>query len=148
MAEFVNIQPEVSLDVDYNDRQVNLIESSIDMAVRITSQLDPTRWPRRLSTSRMLTLASPDYLARHGRPELPQDPGGPPLPWHHASARSSWPFPRSMVKPKGPARTHAGGVAKAMVGRQVGAAVAGRGNHQGRVRAATLQLRLPASGVL
>ena len=43
---------------------------------------------RRLSTSRMLTLASPDYLARHGRPELPQD-----LAAHHclgytASTRS------------------------------------------------------------
>jgi len=92
VAEFVNIQPEVSLDVDYNDRQVNLIESGIDMAVRITSQLDPTQVARRLSTSRMLTLASPDYLARHGRPELPQD-----LAAHHclgytASARSSWPF--------------------------------------------------------
>lgn len=92
VADFVSLYPEVSLDVDFNDRQVNLIESGIDMAVRITGQLDPTHVARRLSTSRMLTLAAPDYLARHGRPQVPQD-----LAAHHclgytASSRSSWPF--------------------------------------------------------
>lgn len=92
VADFVNLYPEVSLDVDYNDRQVNLIESGIDMAVRITGQLDQTLVARRLSSSRMLTLASPDYLARHGMPERPED-----LSRHHGlgytgTPRSSWPF--------------------------------------------------------
>ncbi len=92
VADFVSLYPEVSLDVDFNDRQVNLIESGIDMAVRITGQLDPTQVARRLSTSRMLTLAAPDYLARHGRPQVPQD-----LATHHclgytATSRTSWGF--------------------------------------------------------
>ena len=92
VAEFVNLFPEVSLDVDFNDRQVNLIESGIDMAVRITGQLDPGLVARRLSTSRMLTLASPDYLARHGRPDTPQALAGHHCLNYTGTPRSSWPF--------------------------------------------------------
>jgi len=92
VAEFVNRFPAVSLDVDFNDRQVNLIESGVDMAVRITSQLDPTQVARRLSSSRMLTLASPEYLARHGRPEVPADLSGHHCLGYTGTARSSWPF--------------------------------------------------------
>lgn len=92
VADFVTTYPEVSLDIDFNDRQVNLIEGGLDMAIRITPQLDPTQVARRISTSRLLTLASPEYLARHGRPRVPGD-----LVHHHClgytgTSRASWPY--------------------------------------------------------
>ncbi|WP_284189780.1 LysR family transcriptional regulator [Zoogloea oryzae] len=92
VADFVDLYPDVTLDVDYNDRQVNLIESGIDMAVRITGQLDETLVARRLSSSRMLTLASPAYLARHGMPLRPEDLSGHHGLGYTGSPRASWPF--------------------------------------------------------
>ncbi|RTL32518.1 MAG: LysR family transcriptional regulator, partial [Rhodocyclaceae bacterium] len=73
VADFATTYPEVSLDMDFDDRQVNLIESGLDLAIRITTQLDPTQVARRLSVARMVTLASPDYLERHGCPQQPED---------------------------------------------------------------------------
>ena len=65
--------PEVTLDMDYSDRRVNLIEEGIDLAIRVTRRLDAGDIARRLGECRMLTLAAPDYLARHGRPIHPTE---------------------------------------------------------------------------
>ncbi len=92
VADFVTVFPDVSLDIDFNDRQVNLIEAGLDMAIRITTQLDPTQVARRISTSRLLTLASPEYLARHGRPRTPVDLAAHPCLGYTGTARAAWPY--------------------------------------------------------
>ena len=92
VADFITTYPGVHLDVDFNDRQVNLIESGLDMAIRITTQLDPTQVARRLSTSRLLTLASPEYLARQGRPRVPDDLLIHQCLGYTGTARSAWPY--------------------------------------------------------
>ena len=92
VADFITTFPEVQLDVDFNDRQVNLIEAGVDMAIRITTELEPTQVARRLSTSRLLTLASPEYLARHGRPAVPDDLVTRECLGYTGTTRSSWPY--------------------------------------------------------
>jgi DNA-binding transcriptional LysR family regulator len=73
LLQFVRLYPEVSLDVDYVDRRSNLIEEGMDLAVRITMQLEPGTVARRLGTARLLVVAAPAYLARHGEPLHPRD---------------------------------------------------------------------------
>ncbi len=73
LLEFVRLYPEVSLDVDFIDRRSNLIEEGMDLAVRIAMQLEPGTVARRLGTTRLFIVASPDYLARHGEPRHPQE---------------------------------------------------------------------------
>lgn len=73
LLDFAREHAEVSLDMDYTDRRVNLIEEGVDLAIRITSRLGPTEVARRMGTVRMHTLASPDYLARFGMPRHPAD---------------------------------------------------------------------------
>lgn len=73
LAEFVQDYPEVGLELDYSDRRVNLIEEGFDLAVRITSKLEPTDIVRPLGSSRLLVLASPAYLEAHGVPTQPRD---------------------------------------------------------------------------
>jgi len=73
LLEFVRLYPEVSLDIDYIDRRSNLIEDGVDLAVRIAAQLEPGTVARRLGTTRLLVVASPQYLARHGDPRHPGD---------------------------------------------------------------------------
>ena len=71
--------PEVSLDVNFSDRMVNLVEEGIDVAVRIGHLTDSTLVAKRLAAVRMVTCASPDYLARRGTPTALED-----LPGHEA----------------------------------------------------------------
>lgn len=73
LLDFSRRYPEVVLDMDYTDRRVNLIEEGIDLAIRVTRRLEASDVARRLGASRMLVLASPDYLARHGRPAHPAE---------------------------------------------------------------------------
>jgi DNA-binding transcriptional LysR family regulator len=69
LAEF----PEVTLSVLLLDRITNLIEEGIDAAVRIGPLPDSTMVARKLGSVRRMLVASPDYLARHGRPTAPSD---------------------------------------------------------------------------
>lgn len=58
----------VSLDVVFSDRMVNLVEEGFDVAVRIGHLSDSSLVARRLAAVRLVTCASPDYLARAGTP--------------------------------------------------------------------------------
>lgn len=83
--DFLAANPRVSLDVTLNDRVVDLIEEGYDLAVRITTRLDPQLVSRRLATARMVLCASPQYLEAHGVPEHPRD-----LAVHPVFAYSYW----------------------------------------------------------
>jgi DNA-binding transcriptional LysR family regulator len=73
LLEFSQRYPEVALDMDYSDRRVNLIEEGIDLSIRITRRLQPGDVARKIGSGRMLVVASPEYLARHGRPRHPSE---------------------------------------------------------------------------
>lgn len=73
LLDFSQHYPEVSLDIDYTDRRVNLIEEGIDLAIRITQRLEAGDVARKIGSSRMRVVAAPDYLARHGRPQHPAE---------------------------------------------------------------------------
>ncbi|MFI4889933.1 MAG: LysR family transcriptional regulator [Steroidobacterales bacterium] len=73
ILDFARRYPEVSLDIDYVDRRSNLIEDSMDLAIRITQRLEPGNVARRIGSSRMLVVASPEYLGKHGEPRHPKD---------------------------------------------------------------------------
>jgi DNA-binding transcriptional LysR family regulator len=91
LLDFSQRHPEVSLDMDYSDRRINLIEEGIDLAIRITRRLEPGDVARKIGTGRMVVVAAPEYLARHGRPQHPGELAhheclgythvGSPMPW-------------------------------------------------------------------
>ncbi|MCQ4166499.1 LysR family transcriptional regulator [Tahibacter harae] len=73
IAEFQQRHPRIELELNLNDRQVDLVEEGFDMAVRIAKLADSSLVARRIAPCRMLLVASPAYLARAGAPEQPQD---------------------------------------------------------------------------
>jgi DNA-binding transcriptional LysR family regulator len=73
LLEFSQRYPEVALDMDYTDRRAKLIEEGLDLSIRITRKLDGGDVVRRIGSSRLQVVASPDYLARHGRPQHPSE---------------------------------------------------------------------------
>ena len=73
LLEFAGLYPEVELDMEFSDRRSRLIEEGIDIAMRITTRLDPGDVVRRLGSGRMKVVASSGYLARHGEPRHPEE---------------------------------------------------------------------------
>ena len=93
LLDFSQRYPEVALDMDYSDRRVNLIEEGIDLSIRVTRRLDAGDVARRIGTSRMLVLASPDYLSLHGQPAHPAELAHHVcLGYTNAGAATTWQF--------------------------------------------------------
>ena len=67
--DFVTKWPETSIDIMSTDESVNLIESRIDLAIRITNELSPNVVARKLGECRSVICASPTYLAKHNTPK-------------------------------------------------------------------------------
>ena len=73
IAEFLKEHPAIELNLDLNDRNINLVEEGFDMAVRIGNLEDSTLVSRRLGTAQNITCASQSYLDRHGEPTHPDE---------------------------------------------------------------------------
>ncbi|WP_429022154.1 LysR family transcriptional regulator [Aeromonas allosaccharophila] len=71
--DYLTQYPGTAIDILLLDRTVNLVEERIDLAVRITNDLDPNLVARRLGTCHSVVCASPAYLARHPMPHKVQD---------------------------------------------------------------------------
>jgi DNA-binding transcriptional LysR family regulator len=73
ISEFARRHPNVTFDLDLNDRRIDLIEEGADIALRIGRLDDSSLIARRLFDARTVLVASADYLERHGRPSAPAD---------------------------------------------------------------------------
>jgi DNA-binding transcriptional LysR family regulator len=73
LLDFARTYPEVSLEVFYADRLVNLVDEGFDVGVRIAQLGDSTLIARKLAPVRLVTCASPAYLQAHGTPQTPAD---------------------------------------------------------------------------
>ena len=74
LPAFTQQYPLLQIDLVCNDRIVDLIDDGFDVALRLTRSLpDSTLVARKLASSRMVAVASPAYLARHGAPATPHD---------------------------------------------------------------------------
>ncbi len=73
VGAFQKAYPRVTVSVLLLDRIANLVEEGIDVAVRIGDLPDSSLAARRIGAVRRVLVASPDYLARRGRPDAPAD---------------------------------------------------------------------------
>jgi DNA-binding transcriptional LysR family regulator len=76
LAAFMAAHPDIAVDLDLNDRPVNLVEEGFDLAVRIGRLTDSSLIARRLAAVRRVVVASPEYWRAHGRPARPSDLSG------------------------------------------------------------------------
>lgn len=65
--------PALNIELRVSERHVNLIEENIDVAIRHGELQDSALTQRKLAESPLITLASPEYLAKHGAPTSPAE---------------------------------------------------------------------------
>lgn len=73
LASFAKQYPELDLDLEFDDRRVNLHENGFDAAIRIGELPDSSLVAKTITPNRHIICASPDYLSAHGTPQTPQD---------------------------------------------------------------------------
>ena len=73
LARFAERHPQLRVDVQADDRFVNLQEPRFDMALRMGRLDDSCLVARPITANRHLLCASPAYLARHGVPQHPEE---------------------------------------------------------------------------
>jgi DNA-binding transcriptional LysR family regulator len=73
LLDFARDQPFIELIMDLSDQRANLIEEGLDLSIRITADLQPGDIVRKLGECRLLTLASPAYIAQHGELRHPSE---------------------------------------------------------------------------
>lgn len=73
LRDFTRLYPAVDLDLDFNDRLVDLVDGGFDAAIRSGVLTDSSFLSRRLGAFRFVLCAAPGYLERKGIPECPGD---------------------------------------------------------------------------
>ncbi|WP_343676237.1 LysR family transcriptional regulator [Paraburkholderia heleia] len=107
---FFRAYPEVSIDLHLSDASVDLVADGFDAALRIAALPDSSLVARRLCAVTQYVVASPEYLAREGRPAHPRELVDRPCLSYAYRARSDvWRFTNGAgeeepVMPTGPLR--------------------------------------------
>ncbi len=73
LAEFAKKYQEVTLDISFDDRVINIVEEGFDIAIRIGTLQDSSLIARKLIDAPVCVCASPEYLQTHGTPQTPED---------------------------------------------------------------------------
>ncbi|WP_448135665.1 LysR family transcriptional regulator [Stenotrophomonas rhizophila] len=117
---FLAAHPQVGVDVVLTDEVIDLLEQRTDVAVRAGPLKSSSLVARRLGATRMMIVAAPAYVARHGMPQ-----SADALQAHnrldiaHPRAQSGWPLvvdgERQVVQTGGSARASDGEALRRLV---------------------------------
>jgi DNA-binding transcriptional LysR family regulator len=73
VPDFLQLYPEVQLDLSLSDTIIDLIDERADIAIRTGPLRDSSLTARKVMESPRIIAASPDYLKRYGMPKTPAD---------------------------------------------------------------------------
>lgn len=72
VLQYMREHPDVTVDLSFDDRYVNLVEQGVDLAVRMGRLADSSLGASFLGMNPWVMVASPDYLSAHGTPNRPE----------------------------------------------------------------------------
>lgn len=73
LPDFLERYPHVEIDLQLSDQNQDLVSEGLDVTLRIGELSDSGLIARQIGTTHRVTVASPDYLARRGRPHTPEE---------------------------------------------------------------------------
>jgi DNA-binding transcriptional LysR family regulator len=89
---FAKEHPDITIHLDFADRQIDLIEEGFDLAIRIAELKDSNYIARKLTTIKRVLCASPDYIRRASHPKTPKDLKTHDILHYDNSPTSFWAF--------------------------------------------------------
>jgi len=89
---FAKNHPEIRLDIEFNDRIVDVIGEGFDLVIRISELQDSTLIARKLCQTRHVFCASPDYLANNSKINKPSDLKSHRIIHYGSTKRPKWTF--------------------------------------------------------
>ncbi len=93
LPEFMRLYPDVKLEVDLNDRMVDVIAEGYDLAIRVGRLSDSSLIAKKLYELRGVVVAAPSFWTEHGRPEHPSELSNyPSLTYSNLKTPSQWTF--------------------------------------------------------
>src|SRR5258705_745924 len=99
IPRFLDHYPELSLELIARDQLGDLVAEGFDIAIRFGEPASSSLVARKLMDTRIVTVAAPEYLHRHGRPAKPAELAnhvciqvrspvtGQPYPWEFQRGR-------------------------------------------------------------
>ncbi|GJM04172.1 MAG: LysR family transcriptional regulator [marine bacterium B5-7] len=87
---FIKKNPKLSININFSDRQVDLIEEGLDLAFRIGDLKDSSLIARKISPIKIILCASPEYLKQYGTPKIPSELKEHRLLHYNVSGRPQW----------------------------------------------------------
>lgn len=73
LVEYRERYPQVTLDLMLDNRHIDLVREGVDLALRVSKTPNPSLIVKPLAKIEFVLVASPDYLAKHGTPQTPED---------------------------------------------------------------------------
>jgi len=73
VMRFMKLHPQLQVELNFEDRYVDLVEQGIDVAIRMGPLADSTLGARYLGANPWVLVASPEYLEKRGEPSVPAD---------------------------------------------------------------------------
>lgn len=75
LPQFLQQYPQLQLDILLDDRNIDLLEGGVDVALRLGALSDSDMTARRIGRSPLVVAATPAYLAAQGEPQHPSELG-------------------------------------------------------------------------
>lgn len=106
IPEFIKAYPKISLDINLTDKVIDLLAENTDVALRTGPMKNSLLKARKLGETRMVIVASPDYLKANGKPKTPHDlTRYNLLRFNFSRMQKEWPFlqegKKINIKPRG-----------------------------------------------
>jgi LysR family transcriptional regulator for bpeEF and oprC len=98
LPDFFQRYPDIQLDLGVGDRPVDLIGDNVDCVIRGGELIEQSLVARRIGNMGLVTVATPDYLKRHGMPAHPLELEDRHTTINYFSPRTGRPFPHEFEK--------------------------------------------------
>ncbi|WP_095195678.1 LysR family transcriptional regulator [Pseudomonas sp. Irchel 3A7] len=98
LGPFLEQNPELNIDLMLDDRNVNLVEEGVDVALRMGALSDSGLTARKIAECRRVVLGTPTYFEQHGEPTCPADLSKHQAVVYTLSGGANWSLKRADVE--------------------------------------------------